>query len=812
MRIRRLHLHPFAGTPDREVTFASGLNVVLGPNEAGKTTLRKALRQVLFVPTKLTKRQAEEEVLPYLPLGGGDTTRVTVDLENEGRVWKLTKRWTGGNSASELHLPDGGLLSEGTAVEEALASLLGLSQGTWEHVLFATQGGLGSCLVRLDEGSDLEDLNSTMRRAVFETDGVSIEKLGAQIEARYDQLFGRWDRELNRPEANRGLENPWARGAGTILAAWYERERARFALEEAEAYYRHLDQINARLAEASSESEALRAWVESRSSAARDAERRAGFEAELAKVEAKGAGLKQISREWPVVENKRGEQEARAAHLREKAAALAVELAKAKAWESAAKVRDLLTEAEKLQARIDTVRREKNATVPVEAAQIETLEALEKEGDRLRARLEAASLKVSFRATKALRLETRDGVADFCGHTLDAGESLDFEAGGRVRLRDAEGAWELEVSSGDIDVTAEETRFEELATEAAALLKAIGVADLAAARTVRAAFQEKTREVAGLEKQLADLLGPDRTLEGLRSELGGVQGEGETAPPARNVGDLSADHARTGAEAEAAEREAKTLRARIEVWTVDFPNEEALLDRLVELRAEHQKVKAGLDALQPLPEGFSDTQRFLEEYRRKKDALDLRKTATNQILVEKASLEGKAPQLEPAEAAERLLQSERELRRAHEEGAALERIRREYVALRAEMDGGTLDPWLSHLAEVVAPLTLERYRGIRLEEGTATAASADALGIPLAVLSAGTRASLGLAVRLSMARWFLEGRDGFLVLDDPLVDLDPDRQEAAAAVLRQFAKDKQVILLTCHPRHAEILGGTLVEL
>ena len=84
--------------------------------------------------------------------------------------------------------------------------------------------------------------------------------------------------------------------------------------------------------------------------------------------------------------------------------------------------------------------------------------------------------------------------------------------------------------------------------------------------------------------------------------------------------------------------------------------------------------------------------------------------------------------------------------------------------------------------------------------------------MPFGSLSAGTFACLGLAVRLSMARWFLEGRDGFLILDDPLVDLDPARQVAATAMLKRFAEDKQVILLTCHPSHADLLGGNRIEL
>ena len=76
----------------------------------------------------------------------------------------------------------------------------------------------------------------------------------------------------------------------------------------------------------------------------------------------------------------------------------------------------------------------------------------------------------------------------------------------------------------------------------------------------------------------------------------------------------------------------------------------------------------------------------------------------------------------------------------------------------------------------------------------------------------GTRDSLALALRLVMARHFLARADGFLVMDDPLVDMDPVRQQAAAARLREFAADRQLIFFTCHPATADMLGGTLVEL
>lgn len=64
-----------------------------------------------------------------------------------------------------------------------------------------------------------------------------------------------------------------------------------------------------------------------------------------------------------------------------------------------------------------------------------------------------------------------------------------------------------------------------------------------------------------------------------------------------------------------------------------------------------------------------------------------------------------------------------------------------------------------------------------------------------------------------MAAHFLHGLQGFLVLDDPLVDLDDaGRQQAAARVIQEFAREKQIIVLTCKQSHADLLGGHRIDL
>ncbi|MBK1669660.1 hypothetical protein CKO28_16600 [Rhodovibrio sodomensis] len=71
-------------------------------------------------------------------------------------------------------------------------------------------------------------------------------------------------------------------------------------------------------------------------------------------------------------------------------------------------------------------------------------------------------------------------------------------------------------------------------------------------------------------------------------------------------------------------------------------------------------------------------------------------------------------------------------------------------------------------------------------------------------LSRGTREQLYLAVRLGLIEEFAQrGTSLPLVLDEILVNFDPDRMAAVAGELARFAADHQVLLFTCHPEIAE---------
>ena len=70
-------------------------------------------------------------------------------------------------------------------------------------------------------------------------------------------------------------------------------------------------------------------------------------------------------------------------------------------------------------------------------------------------------------------------------------------------------------------------------------------------------------------------------------------------------------------------------------------------------------------------------------------------------------------------------------------------------------------------------------------------------------LSDGEKTVASLCLRMALADNLYAGKEQPpLILDDPLVHLDPDNLERAIALLREVAKRRQILCLTCHPSRA----------
>ena len=103
-------------------------------------------------------------------------------------------------------------------------------------------------------------------------------------------------------------------------------------------------------------------------------------------------------------------------------------------------------------------------------------------------------------------------------------------------------------------------------------------------------------------------------------------------------------------------------------------------------------------------------------------------------------------------------------------------------------------------AEYMSRMTGGRYSQVLLNRdfSAMTRAQSDAVAHDSSYLSAGTLDLLYLAVRLAVCELALpEGEPCPLIIDDALVNLDETRLKQAMELLKEIAKERQVILFTC---------------
>ena len=133
MRVRKLSARDVRRYRALDITFAPGLTVVRGPNEAGKTTVQRALELVLT--RRVTSTAAEIEALrPWdAPPEARSVVSIEFEQDEESRDRDVDTRKTGtvektfAGGKGTVHLEyDGQVISDPTLADQVLAELTGI--------------------------------------------------------------------------------------------------------------------------------------------------------------------------------------------------------------------------------------------------------------------------------------------------------------------------------------------------------------------------------------------------------------------------------------------------------------------------------------------------------------------------------------------------------------------------------------------------------------------------------------------------------------------------------------------------------------
>ncbi|WP_376842827.1 AAA family ATPase [Bordetella pertussis] len=874
MKLRRIALEAFRKfrQPVALEDLDGGLNIIVGPNEAGKSTFVAALRAAFL------ERYATNKPLADLAPWDMPDARpsVTVDFTHDGHAYSLRKQFLH-RARCELLIDGGAQRHEGEEAENLLARLLGyefagrgLSRPEHAGVpgLLWIQQGEGQTLLAPagHAGMHVRAALTEVSGELAATDGDRLfERVAAERAALLDARGGKpkgaykeaeeaWARAREQCEtlaaAKRQVDDDVDRLAR--LRAEYERaqreqpwqamaERAAQARQRLEGIARErqaLEQLQRELAQAD---ETLALLAEQVGRDQHDAEALAQLRND---AQAAQQAMEPARAALERVQAGQGELAAQVAHWRERLACaqagaergdLAEQLARLQA--DAQRQQQALQQAAELAAAV-AGHQAQLAESAIDADTVARLREQERLLNELRAQQRAMATRLHHRLLPGKQVEL-DGVA------LAGDAQVLITSAARVRI---DGVGELEILPGGRDLPALLDELRARGAERDALLGKLGVPDLAGAEARLAASEQARRDLDMARKALrthapdgvpalqAEQAATARRRDQLQARLQALPpaAAGDMPPLAEiqqalRAAEQAAEHgaratvaARTELDTQAAR--AQLLQAQWQAREQDYAGEQRSAQRaqrglrLVEARAlrdslarRAKEAGAALAAHQP-----ELVEQDLQRYER---SAALEREAQHRRHGELLQLQGRLEQAGAQGLGEQLLLAEADLQR-------LARRRTEYVERAEALDllWRLLDEHRTAATQrLLEPLArrLQHYLALlfpgaqwRLDETLMPVAlRRDGLEDGLDALSFGTREQLGVLARLAYADLLAQaGRPALLVLDDALVHADDARRDLIKRALFDAASRHQVLLFTCHAEAWRDMGVPLREL
>lgn len=835
-----------------------GLNLFVGPNEAGKSTVAAAIRSAFL------ERYSTSKVADLAPHGeSGARPSVELEFTHAGHSYVLKKQFLS-RARCELLIDGGAQRLDGEEAENALAALLGFELPGRGQSKPDLAGIPGLLWIQQGDGQNLQEAaghaGAHLREALTQLSG--------------ELASGDGDRLYERVAAERGalLDARNGRPKGVYKEAEDALTRAAAERDECAQAMAQLNADVDRLAELRRDHGRAQAGEPWKDFEAKAAEARARLAA-LAKEREAFEGLRreqaQAAQTLALLQDqvRRDQQdeaelqslasEARAARARVEAAreplaraqqqrqahAAAVDAARQRVTsvQAVADRRDLEhqllqlgVEIERLDGALKEVTalieqgsalKAETMRIEIADADIEALRKSERELANLQLQQQASATRLSY------QLEA-GGRALLDGRMLSGADEVLLTAAAELELP---GVGRLRIEPGGKDLPALKREIDAARAASAALLQRLDVESLAQAEQRYARHGALLRELDGMRKTLGihapkgvDVLRGQRDdALARRVQLQERLDKLPAAPQADDGGDLpGALQALREAEAVSAQAEtalaaaqrtmdtdgarAQLLENQAAARSAELQSPEratqrqARAGRLAEVRSSHDELERRVREAQAALAGHrpelveQDVQRYEKSAAIEREAQHKRHGEILQLQgkLDQAGAQGLGERLSEAEAACERLERRRDdfARRA----AALELLQKLLADKRAAATQRLQAPLARRLNYYLALLFPEA--DLRLDDALLPAALRRAGGEDqLSALSFGTREQLGILARFAYADLLREaGRPTLLLLDDALVHTDDARRDFMKRALFDAATRHQILMFTCH--------------
>lgn len=806
MIIKKYVCKRFAGIKDKDIDFHDGLNVILGSNEAGKSTLVEGIHSVLFKPSKIGYRSTEDKEFrgKFMPIPSGDSIDGELIICNTDGDYTLSREW-GVDPFSKLTKPSLDILKNEDRIQEVLKEVLMFGEGTYSSIFFSKQVHIKEAIEKIIGNREAtNEVSSLLRRAIMELDGISLDKLSNKINDEIEGLYKRWDIEKKYPENSRGISNPYKVGIGEIVDRFYKKEAIRLEMDRANEAEKQYNEICKQLKDVEVNILELKSRKESMEKLENDVIQRSILEPQIGQFVSEMSTLSKINQEWPQSEMRLKQVETEITKLKEDYQKLESEKALAKkvvdknALESnLVKVDNFnnkLNDVINLIATMKTVTKEDILELDTNYNNMLTTEAMLKAGviiGQLNYYVGGSEIIV----TKDLDDPIKVNVGEF------------FRANGYIKL-ECENVFELELKSGDIDFKELRSQYEEYKNNVESRLTKLDVTSIEEAKVNKESLDNLKRSMETYNNKISDLLGED-SYEALRKRLD-------------EFGDLSQVRSFDIIEAEIKNidnkkieviSDKKLLVSNIQKWCDDYVNIDGLFEKIIAVKMSQKEIKLQLDILAPLPSEFDSSEIFRKVLTETRNDYEAYLDSLSSLKELYSEAERNLPKSTYEELSNDYNSEENIFNKKLEKGKKLLKIKDNFELTRLKMDEASFTPIINAFSNYINILTNGNYKTTELDNDFNVSLKRDNQTImPLNLLSSGTYDSVALALRLAILEYILGENKGFLILDDCLVDLDPYRKEMAINLINEFANKHQVIFTTCSPDTAKLLGGYLIEM
>jgi exonuclease SbcC len=801
MKLLNITLCPFAGFTNHTVHFSDGLNVMFGPNELGKSTLFNAIHAALFISTNLPKNNTDyKSILPFFPLQGKhDFIAVELQFESANKLYILRKKWSDAKSVSACSLSSSDEnLSTPDSVDQRLSELLKINRATWEHVLLIKQSSIGETVSRLKEQKN--NIDTISHASGDQLNDIDPQKFLTAINNLLEEYNERWDAVNKKPEGGRGIENPWSK-PGFIAAQWYKVESILSKAKNLKEIEQDLDNLNQEIQLVNNQLTPVIDFLNWAQPLSSSLSKRIEIDNQILQLQNQLKPLMDTIKEWqrcadtlPILQK----------NYDDKAVQIKLIFKESETADKRFKFQLLQNDFKKLNDLKQKIDDGKNELEKIqEISEDDYKNCLQYLDDLHHAsiKMDAQQLIVELLSNENTEIQVSAGKDNPRKIQLNSQQLEQIKTSGFVSV--SHQGLTITVKSGLEDIDHLKNIIQQTSSDADAFFNKYNVTGI---DELKKLYHQRQQLISNQHKLNSDfqLILSGRTFEEIENQIQ----ELASLPMTRDLNILNELQVSEKANLIQIESEIRKSRNTIEDFEKKYTSLDDLNNELLQKNSNKLLLEQSLNTLDPLPEGYknaADFQLKIQQYQKQKDEL---KEKQNTLLQQKNLLElnSKDEEYSLPEYREKYTLENDRIKQLYKESKVLERLRNRCVVLISEQK---IDPFEEVRADIILylkELTNEKYTSFIDDHGVPTDITSDQaeITIPASSLSVGMRGSLAIALRLAFAKKYMHDMYGFLLMDDPLTELDEERSLLASRVISSFAQQKQVILMTCDKDHARL--------